>query len=156
MRARPRAPGVLVRLREHSATDDAFLRHGARLVVAMVVATAIADGIGWPHEYWIPMTVAWMARPDRSGTATRVVERILGTIAGILVAALVIDGLGQGMRSLVVIVGLGVFVSLAFLQANYPIAVIGLTTTVIALFVFLGDPVASTAPYRVAATFSPA
>ncbi len=153
-RTRPRADGILGRLRAHTAKDDMFLRHGARLAVAMVAATAVANATSWPHEYWIPMTVAWMTRPDRDGTATRVVERTIGTLAGILAAAVLIDGLDRGPYALVIIIGSGVFVSLVFLQANYALAVVGLTTTVIALFTLLGEPVSGTAPYRVAATLA--
>ncbi len=148
------ADGLLTRLRSHTSTDDMFLRHAARLAIAMVAATAVSNATNWPHEYWIPMTVAWMTRPDKDGTSTRVVERILGTLAGILAAAILIDGLDKGPYVLAVIIGCGVFVSLVFLQANYALAVVGLTTTVIALFTLLGEPVSGTAPYRIAATLA--
>ena len=140
------------RLRLHLRPDDDFARHAARLAIAMVIASVIANISGWPHEYWIPMSVAWMARPDKYGTATRVVERILGTIAGIVIAAIIVDGMELGPYGLVVLVGVGVFLCLAFLRANYPVAVIGITCAVVALFALQGETVAETAPTRIAAT----
>ncbi len=143
---------VRVRLAIHLNTDDDFVRHAVRLAIAMLIASLVANISGWPHEYWIPMSVAWMARPDRFGTATRVIERILGTIAGIVIAAVVVDGMELGPYGLVVFVGVGVFFCLAFLRANYPVAVIGITCAVVALFAIQGETVAETAPTRIVAT----
>lgn len=77
---------------------------------------------------------------------------MLGTLAGIVLAVLLIDDVGMNPYVLAVLVGVGVVISLIFLRANYPIAVTGLTMAVIALFAIDGEPVDETAPYRVAAT----
>jgi uncharacterized membrane protein YccC len=143
---------ILARLRSHGQRDDDFLRHALRLSVAMVVASLFAQLSAWPHEYWIPMSVAWMARPDRFGTSTRVAQRILGTVVGIVAAVVMIDDLNLHQYGLVIVIGLGVLISLAFLRANYSIAVIGITLAVIALFSIQGDSVGETAPSRIAST----
>ena len=141
------------RLREHSTRKDLFTRHAVRLAIAIGIATAIAQSIGWPHEYWIPMIVVWMSRPDRNGTATRVFERTLGTLLGIGISLLFLDLLQVGKDELPIFVLIGTFFALAFFNANYPIAVAGITLLLMSLFTINGDPITETAPYRVMCTF---
>lgn len=138
--------------RAHLHSSDEFVRHSVRLAVVMVVATGLAAWLDWPHHYWIPMTVAWIARPARTATVEKVVHRMMGTLGGILLAVVLVNDKGMNPYALAVIVAVGVAISLIFLRANYPIAVVGLTLAVIALFAIDGEPVDETAPYRVAAT----
>ncbi len=143
---------VLGSLRSHLHVTDSFVRHSVRLAVVMIFATGLAAWLDWPHHYWIPMTVAWIARPARDATVEKVVHRMLGTLVGILLAVLLINDTGMNLYVLAVISAVGIAISLIFLRANYPIAVVGLTLAVIALFAIDGEPVDETAPYRVAAT----
>jgi len=143
---------VIERLQEHTKRESQFARHAVRLAVAVGVATAIAQGTGWPHEYWIPMTVVWMSRPDKNGTSTRVVERTLGTFLGIGASLFFLDLIGTGPIRIALYIFIGTLFSLAFINANYPIAVAGITLIVITLFVFDGEPLSETVPYRILST----
>ena len=143
---------VLARIKEHRTKDDQFARHAVRLAVAIGIATAIAQSTGWPHEYWIPMTVAWMARPDKNGTTTRVFDRTLGTIVGIGVSIFLIDVIGSGPLLITLYVFVGTLALVGLISANYPIAVVGITVIVITLFTLDGEPLTESAPYRVLCT----
>lgn len=143
---------MIERLKEHGKRDDQFARHALRLAVAVGVATVIAQGTGWPHEYWIPMTVVWMSRPDKNGTSTRVLERTLGTFFGIGASLFFLDLIGTGGILIPLYIFIGSLVALAFINANYPIAVGGITLIVITLFTFDGEPLSETVPYRVVCT----
>ena len=140
------------RIRAHAQRRDDFARHGARLAVAMVIASAIGHTSDWPHQYWIPMTVAWLSRPDTSGMATRVLSRVAGTILGTALAIVIIDGLGISGYGLAIAVGLGSLVAVVYLAVDYTIAVAGITVIVMALLSLLGEPIAETAPSRIAST----
>lgn len=143
---------VMDRLREHTRRESQFARHALRLAVAVGVATVIAQGTGWPHEYWIPMTVVWMSRPDKNGTSTRVVERTLGTFLGIGISLLFIDLIGTSPIRIALYIFIGTLFAIAFINANYPIAVGGITLIVITLFTFDGEPLSETVPYRILST----
>lgn len=143
---------VIERLEEHRKRDSQFTHHAVRLAVAVGVATVIAQWTGWPHEYWIPATVVWMSRPDKNGTSTRVLERTLGTFLGIGVALFFIDLIGTGPIRIPLYIFIGTLFALAFINANYPIAVAGITVIVITLFVFDGEPLSETVPYRIVCT----
>ena len=143
---------VAVRLREHLRGDDPLFRHAVRLAVAMPVAAILAAMTGWPHAYWIPLTVAWLSKPNRDGFGSRILARVLGTIGGIGASVLLIDVLHLPALGFALLVGVGSFVAIAFLSANYAVAVVGITSVVMALFTLIGDPVAETAVARIEAT----
>jgi len=147
-----RPPSAWSRLDLRSRTDDLFWHHGVRLAIALVIGSALGHLLAWPHPYWIPMTIVWMSKPDTEGTVTRIVERIVGTLLGLGLSIALIEWIADDDLAIALYAGLGVFLTLAFLAANYPIAVTGITLMVITLFFLQGEPVGDTAPYRFAAT----
>jgi len=153
MRERPLKPeSVSSRLRNHLHLHDVNLRHGVRLAVVMVVATAIAHSLHWPHEYWIPMTVAWVARPGRYLTLERTWHRVLGTLIGIVIVVCLMMTSGDSPYELAVLAAAGATLTLIFVRANYAIAVAGITIAVMSLFAIEGQSVEMNAPYRMWAT----
>lgn len=138
---------VVDRLKEHRTRDDQFVRHALRLAIAVGVATAVAQSTGWPHEYWLPMTVVWVARPDHHGTTTRVVQRILGTMLGVGTAFVFIHLIGTGTVLTPIYIFISSLLFLAFINPNYPLAVMGLTLSAATLFSLEGDPLRETISY---------
>lgn len=63
----------------------------ARHAVVMALACGVATGIGayyqWPRAYWLVMTLAVVLRPFVGESLQRNRQRILGTIAGAAIAA---------------------------------------------------------------------
>lgn len=117
---------------------DPYTRHGLRLALVFVIATALGMHLGWPHEYWIPMTVAWISRPDRSGSAQKALERTLGTLLGVGICVALLGIIGVPDPITLVLLAVGSWVFVAFLRANYVIAVIGVTVLVISLLTLEG------------------
>jgi len=140
------------RLRSHLTSDDAYLWHGVRLAVAMVLATALSHALAWPHEYWIPMTVAWIARPGKRLTLERTLHRVLGTLGGIVLVVCLMLTAGYSQYQLAVLVAAGAAMTLIFIRANYALAVTGITIAVMSLFAIEGQSVEVNAPYRIWAT----
>ena len=56
---------------------------------AVVVATIVAHSLDGPRGYWLPMTVAFVFRPDLGPVMRRAVSRVIGTLAGVGIAAFV-------------------------------------------------------------------
>ncbi len=54
---------------------------------AVVVATIIAHALDGPRGYWLPMTVAFVFRPDLGPVMRRAISRVIGTLAGVGIAA---------------------------------------------------------------------
>lgn len=132
-------PPVMPRLRAHARWGDAVVEHAVRLVIAFGGATIIAVAIDEPHAYWVPLTVAWIAKPDWSSTIYRVTMRIVGTIIGlVVVTALVLAVHDLPARDVIIAVAIGAAgaLALSFLWANYPVAVTGITGFVLLLEAF--------------------
>ena len=65
------------------------LRFGLLLATAVIVATLVAHVLDGPRGYWLPMSVAFIFRPDLGPVMRRAVARTVGTLAGVGIAALV-------------------------------------------------------------------
>lgn len=134
-------PSPLARLRAHWHRTDPFAEHAFRLSFCFGIAVLFSAYVDVPHAYWVPLTVAWIAKPDLSGTVTRVFMRVAGTIGGVLIFALfALASSSPYVSALFIAFSAGLAVS--YLTANYPVAVIGITIVVLGLDTTLGD-----APY---------
>jgi uncharacterized membrane protein YccC len=125
---------IMPRLRAQLHWSDAVSEHALRLTIAFGGATLASVIIDVPHAYWLPLTVAWIAKPDLANTVSRVTMRIAGTMVGlILVSAILViaDELPGKAIILSVTVGFAGALVLAYLNANYPLAVVGITGFVI-------------------------
>ena len=145
-------PSIRERLRGKRNLDDMFLRHAIRLTILIVLTTVVSDLTPYPHDYWLPMTIAWVTRPDADGTTSKIVLRILGTIAGVLVCFVLVDVIHINEPGVAVACGLAAAVAVGMAAANYAVTVSGITVLVITLFTFDGDPVGETLIMRVVAT----
>lgn len=136
-RAHIEAPSAGERLRQHWKRTDVVFEHAIRLSVAFGVATLVSETITEEHSYWLPMTVAWVAKPDLAGTVNRVAMRVVGTIVGLLIFG-VIAMVTTNPYVLAVVAAIAAYLLVAYIWANYPIAVVGVTIFVIALMQLSG------------------
>jgi hypothetical protein len=133
-----------------------FLIHAIRLMIVIVIATAISEATALPHQYWLPMSVAWMSKPDQDGTTTRVIHRVAGTALGLATIGVADVALRPGPMGFAVISFIGAAIAIGFIWVNYATAVIGVTIWVMGLFAMVGDPVTETMGLRLAATVAAA
>lgn len=142
----------LAKLVGRAAFDDLMLRHALRLTAAELVGTGLAIAMGFPHNYWIPMTLAWVLRPDLAGTAVRVTARIGGTVLGLVLAGVVLGIFGFGTVPVLIVVFVSTVIIYAFIGPNYALCTAGVTAFVVAVFGLLGDPLIETLDLRLAGT----
>ena len=119
--------------------DGLFTRHAIRLAALIVIATAIAEYLPSTHTYWLPLTVAWVTKPDLAGTAERVLSRIVGTMLGLAIFGAIALTVGPDQPVMLVLYSVGVLFAVAWLPANYAVCVAGWTPAVLAL-ISLGFP----------------
>jgi hypothetical protein len=142
------------RLTHPGEQRDGYLRHALSVMIAISVATVISQFLGVPHEYWIPMTVAWIFKPDQKATVMRVAERVMGTLLAIGFAFLWGTYLPAPDGLLFLVAGVGGYLLLAFLTGNYTVATFGVTSFVLALMATAGDFYEQTAVFRLEATLA--
>lgn len=136
--------------------NPVFWTHATRLAIVMTIATAISENFNIPHPYWLPMSVAWMSKPDHGGTVDRVTHRLVGTVLGLLITAGIVLASQPGDYGFFALSLVGAAIAIAFIWANYAVAVAGVTIWVVSLFGMVGDPVVTTVDIRLLATVAAA
>ena len=113
--------------------NSVFTRHAIRVSAVFVLATAIAQLDPLNHSYWIPLTVAWITKPDFAGTTLRVVERVLGTMIGVVASVLLIDLIGSSIPLELAMFAAGSMITVLFIVANYTLCTVGVTIWLMAV-----------------------
>ena len=132
--------------------SEPFVRYAARLAVAIALATTISQITTSPHDYWLPMTVAWVTKANLDGTVQRVAARVLGTVVGLLCCAALLFGVGVTGYPAAIICGVAAGITAAFIWANYSIAVATITVLVVVVFALDGDAVGEDLIVRLVST----
>lgn len=119
------------------AGRTAHLRYAMLLALSVLAAQLCALALPGPRDYWLPMTVAFVYKPDAGPVFGRALNRCLGTVAG--VAA--IGGISLLTDSTYAFVGAVVVfgaVMAVGVQRHYALATTGLTAVVFVLLDVLG------------------
>ena len=110
------------------------LRFALLLGGAVVVATIIAHVLDGPRGYWLPMTVAFVFRPDLGPVMRRAIARVVGTLAGVGIAALVAIAGNQQISLIILCCAMAAAVPWAA-QRSHALTVMVFTPII---FVFVG------------------
>lgn len=114
-----------------------FVRHAARLSVGVLLAYAISLTLNLPYAYWAMMAVVVVTQPNVSTTLPRTIERVAGSIAGGLLAAVM--GVLLPMWSILLLVFPLAAATIALRSVNYSLCVMFMTQ----LFVLVTDLVST-------------
>ena len=115
-----------------------MFRHAARLSAALVVAGIVYRGLSLGRGYWVPLTVLMVLKPDYGTTVTRGIARAAGTMAGVIVAWLVVTLFSPPADAIVVLLVLLAGAAYAVFPANYALFSLLLTVLIALLAEFSG------------------
>ena len=85
-RARTALTNAARELRDELSFESVFFRHALRVTVAAVVASVVGHHIA-SRPHWVTITTIAVLQPYAGPTAKRAVERVIGTVLGSAVAA---------------------------------------------------------------------
>ena len=108
-------------------------RHALRLSLGLVVGYGILQAFHLDKGYWILLTVLFVCQPSYSATRRRLVQRMLGTFAGLLVGIPVL-WLFPELHVQLVVMGLAAFLFFTQVRSNYSAAVCFITLYVLMAF----------------------
>ncbi|HEY0757655.1 MAG TPA: FUSC family protein [Acidisarcina sp.] len=115
------------------------LRHALRVAVVCGLGVAILYRFHISHGYWLPITSLIVLQPHASGTFRRSLQRVAGTVAGGVLAALLAVYLHSTWALAAALFPLAVL-SLAVLPLNYMVYCFFLTPTFILVSLpYFGD-----------------
>jgi uncharacterized membrane protein YccC len=112
--------------------DSAVLRHALRVAVAGGIAVAFTRAFHVDRGYWLTLTVVVVLQPYTSATVQRGLQRVAGTVAGAIVAALLLSVVHTPMQMMAVVF-VGAALTVATLPVNYGLFSFVLTPTFVML-----------------------
>ncbi|HVJ08044.1 MAG TPA: FUSC family protein [Acidisarcina sp.] len=134
-----RTPLRLEQLAANFTTDSLLLRHAARVAVVCTVDVFILIWFNINHGYWMMLTSLIVLQPHVGGTFYRSLQRIGGTVAGGILAAVLAVFLHSEAAIAAALFPLGFF-ALAVLPVSYSLFCFFLTPTfVLAFLPYVGD-----------------
>src|ERR671910_3269365 len=119
---------------------DPIGRHAVRLGLELSAATAVYRLLPVDRGYWIPITVLFVMRPEAGRTRTRIVQRFLGTVLGLLAITLVVSTLEPHDLVLALLCAACMVPAYAYLWIDYTRFNAGLAGAVVALAAMVGLP----------------
>jgi uncharacterized membrane protein YccC len=139
-------------LRANCTPASNFAQHGVRLAVTLGIATWLAHVLPLQRPYWITLTAAIVLRPDFATTFTRGVARLIGTLAGALVAGALVAVLHPGGIADLLLALAFAAVGYTIFNLNYAIFTMAITGWVVFLLAFGGLPEQSALADRIVAS----
>lgn len=108
-------------------------RHSLRVALALLIGFIISLFFKIGHGYWILLTIVVILKPAYSLTKQRNKDRLLGTIAGIIIGGLILHVVDD--RSFLLFIMICFMTgSYVFLRTNYLVAVILMTPELLIFF----------------------
>nr|WP_269135244.1 YccS family putative transporter [Vibrio cincinnatiensis] len=133
------------RLKANLTPDSLLFRHAVRMSIALTTGYAILQGLGLERGYWILLTTLFVCQPNYAATRQKLVSRVIGTLAGLLIGVPLLTLFPSQESQLVFIVISGVMF-FAFRLNNYSYATGFITLLVLFCFNQLGEGYAVVLP----------
>ncbi len=111
-------------------------RYAIRLTLAMVIGYAVSAFFAVSHTYWVLLTIVTILKPVYNITRRRNIQRVIGTLGGVLVASIILFLVSNNTVLLFLLIAC-MFMAYSFLRINYLGFVIFLTIYVVITFHFL-------------------
>jgi len=136
-----------------SKVDPAILRHTARIAVLTMMGVVAFKLLRLPHGYWLPFTMVVVLQPDYGATRQKAAQRLFGTLAGSILASLLL-WLHLPYTLLMAAIAASGFVFIYYLKRHYALAVIFITLFVVLLTESSGAVTLAFTTERLAITFA--
>ncbi|MBV1843173.1 MULTISPECIES: YccS family putative transporter [Photobacterium] len=118
--------------------NSMLFRHAIRMAVALTVGYGFIQFLDLERGYWILLTTLFVCQPNYGATRQRLKQRVIGTLAGLLIGMplLFLFPGQEGQMVLMVLAGVLFF---AFRAASYALATMFITLLVLFCFNQLGE-----------------
>ncbi len=129
---------ALATVRANLSRRSGFAQHGIRLAVVLAIATLAAHTLPLHRGYWVALTAALVLRNDFQTTFTRGVGRIIGTLAGAVLASSIAYFVRPYPETLAILAVAFAFCAYAVFSLNYALFTLAVTGYVIFLLALGG------------------
>lgn len=139
-------------LRANLSWKSVYAQHAVRLGATLAIAGTLEHLLPLERGYWIPMTAVLVLRPDFTSTLTRGGGRVAGTVAGAIIAGVVVALIRPGPEVYVILAILSALLAFTVFKVNYGVFTVAITLYVVFLLALGGAPEHRAAVDRIAAT----
>ena len=141
-RLRDSAPHTLremvTRIGRQLTPTSVLFRHGLRMAIALAVGYGLMQLIETSNGYWILLTTAFVCRPNYGATRLRLMQRIAGTLLGLVVTWALMQ-LFPGTELQLLLALLGALVFFITRTDRYMLATAAITVMALFCFNLIGD-----------------
>jgi uncharacterized membrane protein YccC len=123
---------ALTTLRAHLTPNSAIFRHALRVAVVAALGTLVITRYELAHGIWLPLTSLVILQPEYGGTIARALQRTAGTVAGAVVAGILIAAV-HGSAAFDAAIAALLFATFALIRRRYGYAITFLTPIVMLL-----------------------
>jgi uncharacterized membrane protein YccC len=131
-----REPLTISLLIENLTVRSSNFRYALRISISLMIGYGISAMFALSHSYWVMLTILTILKPVYNLTRIRNVQRVVGTLGGVLIANGILY-LVSNQTALVIIMVTCMLFAYSLLRMNYLGFVIFLTTYIIITFHFL-------------------
>jgi Fusaric acid resistance protein-like len=140
------------RLMMKSRTAPSAVPYALRLAVTLGGSTEIYRHFGFANGYWIPMTALLVLKPGLSDTANRAIARMVGTLAGAVLASVGLAHLAPSRPILAILALFFAWLAYSLNNVNYGLFTLCLTTYIVNLLALSSIPGKVAAYHRAVST----
>ncbi len=78
----------LQRVREQCTLQSPYFRHALRQAIITLIGCVIIESFDLKMGYWILLTSIFVCQPNYAATQAKLIQRIIGTVAGVIIGSL--------------------------------------------------------------------
>ena len=124
---------LMQRLKDQLSFQHPRMRHAIRLSICFMIGYAISEVFHVAKGEWIVLTSLFVCQPSYSETRRRLLQRVMGTLTGVIFGVLVIRILPTVAGQLLLMLA-AAFAFFAWLRRKYSVAVVFITIFVLCVF----------------------
>jgi len=123
--------------RENLTLESTLFRHAVRMAIVMAIGYILSLNINvGNHSYWILLTIMVILKPGFGLTKQRNFQRLIGTVIGGLVGALILISV-KDQTSLFFLLLFFMVAAYSLMRINYVVSVVFMTPYILIMFSFL-------------------
>lgn len=126
------------RIASQFTPQSILFRHALRMAIALTAGYGCIQALDLERGFWILLTTLFVCQPNYSATRQRLKQRVIGTLAGLLIGMPLLY-LFPGQEGQLVLMVLAGVLFFAFRMANYGLATMFITLLVLFCFNQLGE-----------------
>lgn len=138
---------------ENLGLQSPIFRHSLRLAITVLIGYFIGSIFQVQNGYWILLTIIVIMRPNYGLTKQRSKHRIIGTVIGAAIAAVIVM-LTQNTIVYGSLAVVSLILAFSFIQKNYKTSAIFITLNIVFVYALLQPDAFTVIQYRVLDTFS--